>query len=137
MDAHLIRAVRTRARDSCEYCCVPQAGFPAITFQVDHVIAVQHRGRAVLSNLALACVNRNKNKGPNVAGFDPKTGRLTRLFHPRRHRWGRHFRWAGARIVGRTAIGRVTVDLLRMNDPPSVVLRTWLIREGLLVPEGG
>jgi HNH endonuclease len=137
MDAPLARAVRERAGDACEYCRVPQAGFPAITFHVDHVVAVQHRGRMVLGNLALACVNCNNHKGPNIAGLDPRTGRLTRLFNPRRQRWGRHFRWDGARIVGRTAVGRVTVDVLNLNHGPMVELRAVLIEEGLLVPADG
>jgi len=62
---------------------------------------------------------------------------LTRLFNPRRQRWGRHFRWDGARIVGRTAVGRVTVDVLNLNHGPIVELRAVLIEEGLLVPEDG
>jgi hypothetical protein len=121
----------------CEYCRVPQAGFPTITFHVDHVLAIQHRGPTVLGNLALACVNCNNHKGPNIAGVDPRTGRLTRLFNPRRQRWGRHFRWAGARIIGRTAVGRVTTELLRFNDPEFLGLRAWLIREGLILPAKG
>jgi hypothetical protein len=114
---------------------VPQTGFPTITFHVDHVIALQHRGPTALGNLALACANCNNHKGPNIAGNDPRTGRLTRLFHPRRQRWQRHFRWDGPRIVGRTPVGRVTVDVLNLNDPQVVFLRALLIEEGLLVPE--
>jgi hypothetical protein len=40
------------------------------------------------------------------------------LFHPRRDRWGDHFRRSRdqVRIYGRTAIGRVTVALLRFNS---------------------
>lgn len=135
MDAHLDQAVRERAGYACEYCRVPQAGFPTITFHVDHVISQQHYGPTALGNLCLACPNCNNYKGPNIAGNDPRTGRLTRLFNPRRQRWERHFRWNGPVILGRTAVGRVTVDLLNMNDPEFVLLRSYLIEDGLLRPD--
>jgi len=53
------------------------------------------------------------------------------LFNPRRHDWAYHFEWDGPRVVGRTPIGRVTVELLDMNEPVRVALRDLLIREDL------
>lgn len=135
IDAQLSEAVRQRAGDACEYCLVPQAGYPFVTFPVDHVVARQHRGETELRNLALSCLHCNSHKGPNVAGYDPKTGKLTPLFNPRRLRWGRHFRWVGALIVGRTPIGRVTVDVLDMNADRAVRARALLIERGLLVTD--
>jgi hypothetical protein len=52
------------------------------------------------------------------------------LFHPRRHKWDRHFRWNGPRLVGRTPIGRTTVVVLALNDPDLVAVRMALIEEG-------
>ena len=46
--------------------------------------------------------------------FDPRTSRV-RLFHPRQDRWDEHFERNGVLIVGRTAVGRATVGLLKMN----------------------
>ncbi|HKB01554.1 MAG TPA: HNH endonuclease signature motif containing protein [Gemmataceae bacterium] len=137
MNAHLAQAVRNRAANACEYCRMPQAGFPTIKFHVDHIVARQHGGKTVMGNLALACHNCNAFKGPNLAGIDSPTGRLTRLYNPRRHRWGRHFRWDGPRIVARTAVGRATVQVLNLNDAEVVLTRATLILEGLLVPEIG
>ena len=105
MDAALVRLVHERARECCEYCRLPQA-YSVLTFEVDHVIARKHGGRTVPGNLALSCFYCNSPKGRNIAGLDPRTGRLTRLFHPRRHRWARHFRWDGPVLVGRTPVGR-------------------------------
>jgi hypothetical protein len=51
-------------------------------FHVDHVVARQHGGRTDLSNLALACMHCNRHKGPNIAGSDPRTGEIVRLFDP-------------------------------------------------------
>jgi hypothetical protein len=76
----------------------------------------------------------NKSKGPNLAGLDPHTGKLTPLFHPRRHKWSYHFRLDGPSIVGRTPIGRVTVYVLNMNHPLRVELRRQLIEEGEFPP---
>jgi len=104
--------------------------FDPLPFQVDHIIAQQHGGPAVLENLAWSCLHCNKHKGPNIAGVDPVTGQLIALFHPRRHRWQRHFAWSGPRIVGRTRVGRATIHVLSMNDPDFVAFRSQLIEEG-------
>jgi hypothetical protein len=78
----------------------------------------------------------NSHKGPNIAGIDPATGKLSKLFNPRRHKWARHFRWDGPYLIGRTPVGRVTVVVLAMNDPEAVEVREALIDEGLFRPAG-
>jgi hypothetical protein len=78
-------------------------------FEIEHIIARQHDGLTVAGNLALACFSCNKRKGPNLTGIDCVTGKVVPLFHPRRHKWSRHFRWQGALLVGRTPIGRATI----------------------------
>jgi HNH endonuclease len=134
MDERLAQSVRERAGHACEYCRVPQLCYPTVTFPMDHIIARQHRGSTELGNLALSCLHCNSFKGPNIAGVDPKTRRLTRLFNPRRNRWSRHFRWSGPLIVGRTPVGRVTVEVLNMNDREAVTVRASLIDEGMFPP---
>ena len=129
MDAALERQVRQRAGGRCEYCRLPQSA-AGIAFQIDHVIARHHRGRTAAINLALACVYCNGYKGPNISGLDPRTGKLTRLFSPRRHKWTHHFRYAGGELLGRTAIGRTTVEVLRINLPNLIALRELLMEDG-------
>ena len=135
MDAALRDAVRQRARFCCEYCQLPETYAPVAPFQIEHIIAQQHGGPTTLPNLALACHHDNLHKGPNLTGIDPKTKKLTKLFNPRRHLWSKHFRWDGAVLVGRTAVGRTTVDVLAMNDPARVALRQELLDQGLLSSE--
>jgi hypothetical protein len=136
MDERLAQEVRRRAGEACEYCRVAQASYSTVPFPIDHVIARQHEGPTVVGNLALSCLHCNSHKGPNIAGIDPRTKRLTKLFNPRRHKWGRHFRWDGPLVVGRTAIGRVTVAVLAMNAPEAVEVREALIEEGIFpLPE--
>lgn len=133
MDAAIAAEVRERAGQVCEYCRMPQAAHVR-TFPVDHIIAQQHQGPTTLDNLALSCTRCNSHKGPNIAGIDPQSGELTRLFHPRTDRWTEHFQISGPYIVGTTAIGRTTVELFTMNDPDYVLLRESLIEEGLFPP---
>jgi len=133
MDEQLIRLVRVRAHDCCEYCQLPQS-CTSIAFEIDHIVAQQHGGPTVVSNLALACFADNHHKGPNLAGIDPKTGKRTWLFNPRRHKWSRHFRWSGPVLVGRTAVGRATIAVLKINAEHRVAQRSALIKEGVFPP---
>jgi hypothetical protein len=48
---------------------------------------------------------------------------LTELFNPRRQNWADHFERVGALIIGRTAIGRTTVQVLNINSDDQVALR--------------
>ena len=134
MDAALTRLVWQRARRCCEYCRMPQA-FDDATFEIDHVIARKHGGKTVAGNLALSCFYCNSFKGSDLSGLEPHSRKLTPLFHPRRHKWAKHFRWQGAILIGRTPIGRVTVALLHINDDYRVKLREGLIVEEVFPPE--
>jgi hypothetical protein len=133
MEADLDRRVRERAKGACEYCLLPQRVY-RFRFPVDHVIARQHEGPTRASNLCLACPRCNANKGPNIAGVDPVTGKIVRLFHPRRHKWSAHFEWDGPFLLGKTAIGRATIPVLVINDPSAVEVRRALIEEGAFPP---
>ena len=122
----LDRRVRERADGRCEYCRLPQAAY-VLHFQIDHIVARQHRGRTLLGNLALACGRCNRSKGPNISGIDVETHELVRLFHPRRDRWAEHFRWRGPRLVGLTSTGRATIHVLAINHPSALKLRRELM----------
>ena len=130
MDRGTEHIVRLRAGGLCEYCRLPEAVAPVL-FAIDHIIARQHRGQTVADNLAVACMECNLHKGPNIASLDPDSGRLTRLFNPRTDQWSRHFKWDGARLIGKTPIGRVTERTLNFNDELRVELRQSLMNEGL------
>jgi hypothetical protein len=88
----------------------------------------------VAGNLVLACFPCNNHKGPDIAGLDPLTRVLTPLFNPRRHKWERHFLWNGPELVGKSAIGRVTIVVLDINCPERMLLRHALIDEGVFPP---
>jgi len=122
MDARLRQLVRRRANNCCEYCALRQEQEP-LPFHIEHVTPRQHGGKDSAENLALACHHCNLHKGTNLSGLDPKTEKLTRLFHPRLDDWDEHFANRGGEIIGLSAIGRTTVNLLRMNENGRLQLR--------------
>ena len=135
MDKALARQVRRRAGFACEYCRLPERVHPGV-FEIEHIISRQHGGQTILNNLAFSCLRCNRVKGPNLSGVDRQRsgGRLVPLFNPRRNRWAVHFRWNGPELIGRTAVGRVTIQVLQINDPLRVELRAKLIAEGVILP---
>lgn len=98
---------------------------------MDHIVARQRGGATELENLALACIHCNRFIGPNIAGLDPDSGEIVRLFHPRRDSWTEHFEWNGPQLQARTQIGRVMIALLLINDPEVVAVRKALQEEGV------
>ena len=56
------------------------------------------------------------------------------LFHPRVDRLHDHFQLRGGEILPRTAVGRVTVRLLRLNRPERLKERALMVQFGLLEP---
>ena len=132
MNAATRRRVQIRARNCCEYCCLPQSAVPLARFQIEHVLPRQHGGSDALANLALACPRCNRHKGPNLSAVDPKSKRIVRLFNPRLQDWNTHFEFHGIAILGTTAIGRATVRLFKMNAEDRLDLRAALRDQGEL-----
>lgn len=130
MDAVTRQLVRQRADDRCEYCHLPQAAAPFLTFHVEHVQAQQHVMDDSLDNLALACPDCNRHKGPNLTTVDPSTRKIVRLFHPRQDDWNSHFEVRGVFIIGRTLVGEATTRLLQMNTVERVEMRAELQAAG-------
>lgn len=123
MDQSRRESVRVRAGNRCEYCQLSQAQSPFAKLQIEHVRPRQHGGNSEIENLALACIDCNLHKGPNIAGIDGDTEQLTPLFDPRKDRWEDHFKWWGIRIIGISPIGRVTVTVMDMNSDERLEVR--------------
>ncbi|MBI3619481.1 HNH endonuclease [Candidatus Peregrinibacteria bacterium] len=123
--------IRDRAHGFCEYCRLPQSG-TSLPHEIDHIRAKKHHGTMTLQNTRWACAYCNNAKGPNASGYDAVTGRLVRLFHPRRDRWNNHFAWRGPRIIGKTPVARATIDVLNINDLERLEHRRMLIELGEL-----
>ena len=134
MKLALVKLIWERANHRCEYCQIAVRDNPDLAFEIDHIIARKHRGQTRVGNLCLACYACNNHKGPNISGLDPLTGKITPLFNPRRHKWGKHFRWVGPTLTGLTPIGRATVIVLEINLTYRQDLRQSLIEEGVFPP---
>ena len=128
--AALRQLVVERAAGRGEYCRFPQdASF--LAFEIDHVISEKHGGATAAENLALACVFCNSFKGTDLGSLDPATGQLPAFFNPRAHAWSDHFRVEDdGNLQPHTPEGRVTVAILRMNDPERVLGRQLLLQIG-------
>ena len=116
--------VRERAHNTCEYCQIRQDDSPLAALHIEHIVPKIHGGADDPDNLALACIDCNLHKGPNLTGIDPQTNEVTELFHPRRQNWGDHFEWRGIHLIGKTAVGRTTVRVLSMNSEDQIALRS-------------
>lgn len=114
--AQIAAEVARRAAGRCEYCHAPQIVIGQ-AFHIDHIIPRFAGGKTTLENLCLACSHCNIAKGGQTTDIDPRTGKKTLLFNPRRDVWEDYFRWSNnwKRLVGRTSIGRPTVIALDMN----------------------
>jgi hypothetical protein len=118
-----------RAKHQCEYCLLHEQD-SIYSHEVDHIIPEKHRGETVANNLGYACLDCNRNKGSDFASFDPETDEVVLLYHPRRDTWSDHFELDGARIVPKTAIGRVTEFVLKLNAPKRLSNRELLVKAG-------
>ena len=114
-----------RAGGRCEYCRI--RGWP---LTIDHVLPKAMWKAAARAksqpppgdpddptNLVAACFACNLAKWKAIAGRDPLSGQVERLFDPRRDTWDEHFAWVddGLMMVGTSTIGRATVQRLRPN----------------------
>lgn len=123
------KKVYQRAVDHCEYCQCPKSHSNAV-FTIDHIHPISKDGTEELINLALACMTCNQCKSNIIEAMDKLTNKTSILFNPRIHKWAEHFEWSADAllIIGITAIGRVTVEKLKLNRPELVNLRTlWKI----------
>lgn len=126
----LRKIILERANYRCEYCLLPQK-VSLYKHEPDHILPKQHGGENVENNLALACMQCNRFKGPNIGSFDPLTKKLVPFFNPRTQKWADHFKWDGAIIQPLTPEGRVTVKIMRLNNEDRITERESLLEANL------
>ncbi|NEQ96240.1 MAG: HNH endonuclease [Cyanothece sp. SIO2G6] len=119
--------VINRANGCCEYC-VSQEKFSPDPFSIEHILPKSKGGTNIAENLAFSCQGCNGHKHTATQAIDPINGDRTSLFNPRIHQWPEHFAWDQncSVVLGKTAIGRATVERLRLNRPGVVNLRRVL-----------
>ena len=102
------------------------------SFHVRPIVARKHGVESGLDNHDNTCIHCNQRKGPNIAGRDPESwGNRPPLFHPRQDSWADHFEWNGPDLIGKTQIGRATIQVLSIDDPSFRAVRVALRDEGV------
>ena len=117
-------SVRKRAQGLCEYCHTIEK-WQLVPFTIDHVIPLSKGGTNNASNLSLACFHCNRYKSNLTEVLDTATSTLVPLFNPRLQQWQDHFIWAEDKlyILGLTAVGKVTIEQLRLNRERIIRIR--------------
>ena len=130
--AATVRLVHERADGCCEYCQTCQN----VTGQAMHVEHINPEGGDHPDNLCLSCPNCNLSKFTATSALDPLFGQLQSLFNPRQQSWAEHFEWdeSGTRVIGKTAVGRATVERFKMNIERIVIARRVWVRAGAHPP---
>jgi hypothetical protein len=140
--AYIAQEVRDRvaaqAGYRCEYCLTSQE-ISGAKLHVDHIVPLAEGGNTEDDNLCLASAWCNSYKWAKTRGSDPVSGRTVELYNPRTQTWSQHFRWSddSLTIVGLTAIGRATIDVLRMNNEYIIPARRHWVEAGWHPPESG
>ena len=119
--------IQERAGRRCEYCKFP-FDYSHDAFHIEHIIPLHKNGSNELINLAYACDGCKTNKWTFTEGIDPETNESARLYNPRVDQWEEHFSWSEdfAIILGATPIGRVTIDVLKLNRAGLINVRKAL-----------
>lgn len=122
------QAIFARAQGYCEYCKSP-ADFTTEPFSIEHIQPLSKNGSNDFLNLALACLGCNIYKSDKTTFIDPVSLQISTLFNPRTMTWKEHFIWdeTFTLMVGKTAIGRATIEALHLNRRPLKNLRRALI----------
>ena len=120
----ILQLIRQRANYLCEYCHSSEI-WQYVRFSVDHIIPLSLGGSNEIDNLCLACLCCNRIKSNKLFAFDPKSGDQSPIFHPRQDRWNEHFIWSSNKIyiIGLTPIGRVTIEVLKLNQARVLYIR--------------
>lgn len=131
----LQRKVIEISYDHCEYCICP-ADYSIDFFQYDHIHPVCLGGLTIFANLARSCGGCNTYKAHKTHYYDPLTNLLCALYNPRLDIWFHHFQWNEdtLRLIGKTATGRATIELLRLNRKGVINQRSLLQKVGLHPP---
>jgi len=125
----LRRRIMEVDRRCCAYCRSAEA-LIGVTFEIEHILPISVGGLTEFDNLCLSCPTCNRHKSNRLVAVDPKSGIEVPLYHPRQQRWTEHFGWNNDAmiLIGKSEIGRATIEAFYINRPAMVRLRRyWVI----------
>jgi hypothetical protein len=125
--------ISERAGRYCEYCYSHE-------YNIGQPMEEEHidpNGTDDLENLCLSCGSCNVQKGITTSAPDPLTGEVVPLFNPRTQNWDDHFYWSenATVILGKTAVGRATIERLKMNQRRQILARAVWHKAGAHPPK--
>jgi HNH endonuclease len=131
ISVELRNRIRAHDRNRCCYCLTTESN-SGIRMTCDHFWPRTKDGKTSFENLCLACRSCNEFKSNTTEALDTISGETVGLFNPRLHNWPTHFEWIAdsTEVVGISAIGRVTVTVLQMNNPAIVAARRRWVSVG-------
>jgi hypothetical protein len=131
ISANFKRFIVERSHGYCEYCKC-SSDFSTEPFSMEHIIPRSKQGSDDLENLAYACIGCNIYKSDKIEALDILSQTIASLFNPRTMQWDEHFTWDESLtgMLGKTAIGRATIEALKLNRRPIKNLRRALIAIG-------
>lgn len=108
-----------------------------ILLTIEHIIPKARGGQDDDENLWLSCRLCNEKKRVLIEAIDPETGKSVPLFNPRLQTWSEHFAWRedGTHIIGKTVIGRATLEALSLNSDLRVRSRAIWVKGGFHPPD--
>ena len=79
------------------------------------------------------CNACNLRKGTCISAINSDSNDEVQFFHPRQNLWSEHFQidMKVGMVMGITAVGKVTVENLKMNSVAQVAARKLWVRLGL------
>lgn len=125
--------ITARAGGCCEYCQMHQS-LQGATFHIEHVIPRVRGGVSDSSNLALACPSCNLHKADRVSSQTNASTVAVVFFNPRSDVWAEHFEWDDYTLIGKTEVGRVTIQALDLNQERRIKIRQAEQLFGLFPP---
>lgn len=126
--------IAARAGGRCEYCKMHQS-LQGATFHIEHVIPRARGGQSEPTNLALACPSCNLHKSDRISTALTAGLVEVALFNPRTDYWAEHFDWDEYTLIGRTDVGRATIQALELNHERRIKVRQAEQLFGLFPPE--
>jgi hypothetical protein len=98
--------------------------FAFLSYQIDHIRSLKHRGTNGIDNLVYACFYCNSGKGSDLGSINDLTGEFSYFFNPRTDAWNEHFALLDDyRIEPITATGWVTATVFEFNTPERIEAR--------------
>ena len=127
MTDSLRNEVRKRAKHCCEYCFAQEI-ISHDPFSAEHIIPSSKGGKDELDNLAWSCLGCNYHKFTATTAIDLVSEETVNLFHPRKDIWIEHFKWNEdyTQLIGLSAVGRATINRLKLNRTGLINLRQIL-----------